>query len=351
MNSVLSRYVLRIGIAIVIWLFFKITSASTVKQISSLTEGDLYYLIFSIVTTLLSFEIIDLVKRVMLNKVGQSFGEPRHMTMFFFISFIGAAVVIVPMLISLEFIIKPWIRKESIVDSDVELAKNIFSSMIITSVLITGYIIQFLQNRQRKLALIQAELNNENIAMKYSALKSQLNPHFLFNSLSVLTSLVYKNPDTASDFISQLSKIHRYVLDNKENDVVSLKEELSFIRSYMYLMQIRHEHGIQVDYRIALDESSFFIPTLTLQLLVENAIKHTGFNEDHPLKIELFNEGEESLIIRNNLRVRNATKERGTNTGIQNIENRYILLGESKPDINISSEHFTVKIPLIKNKY
>jgi len=331
MQFLLSKYVARLGIALAIWLFFKLSNATTLEEMASFGAFELYYIIFTIGVTFLEFGIIDLVKRLSIKKWGNSFDEPKHLTLFAIFSFLLCSLTVIPFMYTLEFTVKPFIGALQRVDPQAEVAKDIMASLIFAAVVITGYVIQALQNKQRKMALIQAELNSENMAMKYSALKNQLSPHFLFNSFSVLTSLIYQNQDTASDFIAQLSKIHRYVLDNKEHDVVTLHKELDFIQSYLFLMKIRHEDSIHTCYTIEVNQHQCYIPTLSLQLLVENAIKHTAFSEKNPLVIELFTEDTHTLVVRNNLNKRHAQKAIGTHTGLDNIKKRYALLGAEEP--------------------
>ena len=154
----------------------------------------------------------------------------------------------------------------------------------------------------RKAAIETEQLKTERYAQQYQSLKDQLNPHFLFNSLNVLSNLVYDNPDTASRFISQLSKIYRYVLDIQQEELVALERELEFAENYLSLQKIRFEDGLQ--YNIQIDKSKTgFLPPLSLQLLLENAMKHNIASMANPLKIEITLD-KNVLTVKNNLLIK-----------------------------------------------
>lgn len=194
---------------------------------------------------------------------------------------------------------------------------------------------------------LQAErLMRENIQAKYDALRNQIDPHFFFNSLSVLTNLVYKSADLSADYITQLAKIYRYILDRKLENLVPIQAELDFLDSYIFLMHIRHQNSIQLINE--LDEKtklSGMIPPASLQMLVENAIKHNRFSVAEPLVITMKNDNG-CLQVSNELR-KKAVPETSGGIGLENIRKRYELV--SGQDIAVSQEDgkFTVSIPII----
>ena len=145
--------------------------------------------------------------------------------------------------------------------------------------------------------------------------------HFLFNNMSILSSLVYKDADKAASFINQLSQVYRYLLDNKNNELVTLNNELTFIKSYTYLLQLRFDKSIAFDFDIPENTLTHSIPPMSLQMLIENAIKHNEVSEDLPLTI-LIKAASNEIIVSNNLQPRN-TKEALSGTGLQNIKDRY----------------------------
>jgi cell division protein FtsB len=195
----------------------------------------------------------------------------------------------------------------------------------------------------------QAEqLQREFAQVRLQALKSQVNPHFLFNSLSVLSSLVHVNAELSEQFIHHLAKAYRYILEQKEAELVSLKEELSFLDAYFFLLQIRFDQKIKLEKNIPPETESLQLPPLTLQLLVENAVKHNKMSAQEPLVIKVLVENNE-LIVENNIRQREQA-ETSTGVGLENIRKRYAMLSERKPVVNKNDHFFRVQVPLLKPK-
>lgn len=194
---------------------------------------------------------------------------------------------------------------------------------------------------------VQAErLKRENIQAQYDALRNQIDPHFFFNSLSVLTNLVYKSPDLSADYITQLAKIYRYILDKKFENLVSIQTELDFLDSYLFLISIRHQNSIR--FTAEIDEhikASGTIPPATLQMLIENAIKHNRFSANDPLLIHVKSEGG-YLLVSNQVRKKNVP-EISSGIGLENIRKRYELASGKVIEIHKSDEVFIVKIPVI----
>lgn len=222
---------------------------------------------------------------------------------------------------------------------------------IIISIVITLLISFFLHAREfflnwRKLELDAVQLRNENLTSKYESLKSQLDPHFLFNSLNVLTNLVYADADKSARFIKQLSEVYRYVLEVRNKELVPLEEELKFVESYLYLQQIRFGDKLRVENR--LEGVAGSIPPLALQILVENAIKHNVISEDDPLTIKMYSENNE-VIVENNLQRKVLLTEGSTGIGLDNITKRYEFLSDKKITLLDTSSAFIVKLPLLFN--
>jgi sensor histidine kinase YesM len=190
------------------------------------------------------------------------------------------------------------------------------------------------------------KLQKENLQSQFEVLKQQVNPHFLFNSLNVLTSLIRVDPTTAEKFTVQLSKVYRYVLENKEKDLVTLATEMDFLKAYIYLLEIRFADKVTIKSSIAERDAELLVVPLALQLLIENAIKHNTFSRKRPLTIELFIDGERMLHVVNNLQNRE-TQMLSTGVGLANISKRYALLAERQPVFEISGDRFVAKIPLM----
>jgi two-component system LytT family sensor kinase len=194
---------------------------------------------------------------------------------------------------------------------------------------------------------VQTErLKRENIQAKYDALRNQIDPHFFFNSLSVLTNLVYKSADLSADYITQLAKIYRYILDKKFDNLVSIPTELDFLEAYLFLINIRHQHSIRFMIDIGEElKNKGMIPPATLQMLIENAIKHNRFSMNEPLTISIKNEGD-FLLISNNLRPK-AVPEISSGIGLDNIRKRYELISGQSIVITEAVDTFIVTIPVI----
>lgn len=195
---------------------------------------------------------------------------------------------------------------------------------------------------------VKAErLEKASAQAQFAALKNQVSPHFLFNSLSILSSLVQVDADLSEKFIDQLSRAYRYILEQKDNELVTLKTELEFIQAYVFLLKIRFEE--KFDVAINVPEAlwtQYKIAPLTLQLLVENAVKHNRMSSDRPLRVQIRAE-KDTLVVENVLQPREQTDTSSTGVGLQNIVDRYALLTPRPVTIGPDEGMFVVKIPLL----
>jgi len=189
----------------------------------------------------------------------------------------------------------------------------------------------------------EQKLREENLVFQHETLKHQVNPHFLFNSLNTLSSLIASRPEVAEEFISRLSSIYRYILDNGSRDKVPLNEELSFITDYFYLHRIRDDGKIELEIQAA-DPEKYAILPVSLQILVENAIKHNRATRENPLKIDIFIEGQQ-IIVKNNLQ-KMASGIRSTGIGLKNLAQRVKLVLGKELSIEETVASFVVKVPL-----
>ena len=208
---------------------------------------------------------------------------------------------------------------------------------------------QTIMERTSQLTEVNTQLlrvQKENLQSQFEVLKQQVNPHFLFNSLNVLTSLIKVDPDLAESFTERLSKVYRYVLENKDKDLVTLGTEMDFLKAYVFLLDIRFSNKVFV--KIDLDDNltDAYVVPLALQLLIENAIKHNTFSKKSPLLVNMFIDDEGFLNIINNLQSRE-TQMVSTGIGLVNIAKRYSLLSERQPVFEMTEESFIAKIPLI----
>jgi len=190
------------------------------------------------------------------------------------------------------------------------------------------------------------QLQKENLRSQYESLKNQVNPHFLFNSLNVLTSLIRLDPDLAEKFAEQMAKVYRYILEHREEDLVSLRSEIDFISSYTFLLEIRFMDKVKVNIRIPETKMDLNVPPLAVQLLIENAVKHNTFSRKQPLVIEIFVDHDDYLNVRNNLQVREM-KIASTGVGLVNITSRIRNLTGKPTFFGVQENQFVARIPLL----
>jgi sensor histidine kinase YesM len=191
------------------------------------------------------------------------------------------------------------------------------------------------------------KLKRENLSAQLNALRTQVNPHFLFNNLNTLSSLIPENPKHAVDFVQQLSKVYRHILEVKDEKSISLKDELEVLSAYTFLLKTRFDKNLNVNINIPVEKLQKRIVPLSLQILMENAIKHNIVSSDKPLHIDVFTENG-SLVISNNLQIKNQLNE-STGIGLDNIRNRYKMLSDTPVKVTANETNFTVSIPLIDN--
>ena len=180
---------------------------------------------------------------------------------------------------------------------------------------------------------------------KFESLKSQIDPHFLFNSLNVLSSLIEENPENAQKFTTSLSKIYRYVLEQKDKELVTVAEELAFAKTYMNLLKMRFEDSITYEVPEDFNDEDAKVVPLSLQLLLENCIKHNIVSEKKPLHIKISIQNNE-LIVENNKQKKEVLQDR-RGVGLQNIVSRYAILTKRNVLVEDTNEYFRIKLPIL----
>ena len=196
--------------------------------------------------------------------------------------------------------------------------------------------------------VVEQKLIAKSANAQFESLKNQLDPHFLFNSLNVLSSLIDENPNQAQRFTSSMSKIYRYVLEQKDKELVTVEAELDFAKTYCDLLKTRFEDSVNFDFKVTENDKKGFVVPLSLQLLLENCIKHNFATSAKPLLIKIYSENG-ILIIENNLQAREQVKE-SAGIGISNIVQRYSLLTKQNVFIEKSEDFFKVKLPILTQK-
>lgn len=216
--------------------------------------------------------------------------------------------------------------------------KSVYAAILINIFILAAaeFVIQTGINRQ---------LQKENAVLKYRQLKSQINPHFLFNSLNVLVSLINKDSGLAVKYTKKLSAVYRYVLTRDEQDTVTVGEEVEFIGNYVSILKTRFDAGLEFRFDIRPADMSRSVPPMSLQLLVENAVKHNAISPENPLMINISSDGN-CLCVSNGISPRLSRSE-GTGVGLKNLSNKYAILAGRDISVSDDGNVFSVKLPLL----
>jgi ligand-binding sensor domain-containing protein len=215
--------------------------------------------------------------------------------------------------------------------------------------IITGGTLMYLYMKWRENNIKKMQrLQQEKIQFQFEVLRNQINPHFLFNSFNTLISAIEENPKMAVGYVEQLSAFFRNIVNYRDKDVITLGEEIALLKTYFYLQQKRYGNSLQLNVTLSEEiKKQLFIPPLTLQLLLENAIKHNAVSKETVLTIDLFMQNENYLVIRNNLNPK-LSPQSGTGMGLQNIINRYNILSANQVTVSNDIKYFTVLLPALK---
>ncbi len=220
--------------------------------------------------------------------------------------------------------------------------------LIMSSLVTSSCYIIYLIRKQQQVVIENQQLHAENILNQYEVLKNQLNPHMLFNSLNTLRSLVRENQDKAQEYIQELSRVLRYTLQGNESQSVRLREEMDFVTAYIFLLKMRYEDNLIFDIQINKGLEEYYLPPMSIQMLIENAVKHNEISNRHPLVIHIATDAACGLYVSNPLQPK-LTATAGTGIGLANLAKRYQLL--FRQEILITEDKdFTVRIPLIRER-
>ena len=215
-------------------------------------------------------------------------------------------------------------------------------SFLILSMLVV-HAIQFFRN-WKKSVIMQEQLKREQLDLQYETLKSQINPHFLFNSLNAITSLIRKDPDKATLFVKKLSGVFRYVLEQKDKEITTVEAELGFVESYIFLQKIRFGDNLVLNTDVT-DREKFVVP-LSFQMLIENAIKHNVISREYPLTISIYSKNDDYIAFTNNLRKKGPVATSGT--GLNNIKSRFSFFTSRPVIVSKDETSFTVELPVLE---
>jgi hypothetical protein len=226
-----------------------------------------------------------------------------------------------------------------------ETASNYIVSSVFTFIILLIVHFIYLYKWYQENKLKEQKIIAGSASAQFESLKNQIDPHFLFNSLNVLSSLIEENPDAAQKFTTSLSKVYRYVLEQKDKELISVEEELKFAKTYMNLLKMRFENSITFELPDDFNNEEAKVVPLSLQLLLENCIKHNIVSEKKPLHIKIYIE-ENELIIENNKQIKEVLQDR-KGVGLQNIVSRYAILTKRKVIIQESETIFRIKLPIL----
>ena len=225
----------------------------------------------------------------------------------------------------------------------------LFTGVGLTMVATTMWEADYTMKQWKESLAEKEKLEQLTIQHEFETLKSQVNPHFLFNCFNTLSSLISEDRKQAELFLDELSKVYRYLLRNNENELSTLEKELQFIESYYRLLRTRHGEAVQLKIETDKRYDQYLLPSLSLQMLVENAVKHNVLSKNKPLLIDIFTTTGNKLVVSNNLQVR-SVKGPSNKIGLDNIKAKYSLLNHNGFQVLQDSKNFSVVLPLIWNK-
>jgi len=261
----------------------------------------------------------------------------------FWLAILGSLIIAIGLSLlfsKLSFSISPHIS----LSINYQITASIIKSLIVVLIVLLSTVLYSQVFERQKTLLENEKLIADNIRIRYDVLKSQVDPHFLFNSLNTLDGLISMDTDKAHEYVQHLSQVFRYAISNKE--IMYLNEELNFTESYAHLMKIRYGDNFQIKYKIDEKYKSWYIMPISLQLLVENAVKHNVISTRYPLVLTIETTSNDTIKVWNIIQLKKEA-EQGEGIGLANLRERYQLLFQKEVSITMT-DVFCVEIPLIK---
>jgi hypothetical protein len=330
--------------------FFIGLSIFVIINILSIINGgsisfDEHFKIMFLYTMLYSF-VLHLANTYLFLKLDEIFKNERFSQRRIIIGFVSSFFLSLVVIFFLRLFINTIIEKKSLAEfiandsaSDYVLA-SVFTFLVLLIVHFVYLYKGYQENKVKEQKIIAGTAS-----AKFESLKNQIDPHFLFNSLNVLSSLIEENPENAQKFTTSLSKIYRYVLEQKDKELVSVEEELAFAKTYMNLLKMRFENSLFYEVPSSISNPEAKVVPLSLQLLLENTVKHNVVSEQRPLHIRIFEENN-YLVIQNDYQKKEVLQDR-KGVGLENIISRYGIITKRKVLIEQDENTFTVKIPIL----
>lgn len=292
-------------------------------------------------TMIIAFNMAAEIQIILDNVLERLLPVPKKIKLRLFFQIIFGITSLIMMLMIIKSILEPQLSSKE-AQSGVFfglLSGLVFVQMVANSLTI-GRLTQKMFNAQEEID----EMKQEKLKMDYNLLQDQLNPHFLFNNLSVLKSLIIYDKDTAVNFTENFTDVYRYVLQSKDKLLVKFKDELEFMKAYGSLHKERLGEGISINVDINEEDLYKDIAPLTAQLLIENAVKHNITSRENPLHIEVYSKNN-YLVVSNNLNIRESSYS--TKTGLKNLAKRYTMLSEKEVEVYYNDKRFEVRVPLL----
>ena len=227
-----------------------------------------------------------------------------------------------------------------------DLVKGLLVGLSVNLIFETLYEADYAFTKYKESAAEKETLEQVSVQDEFDLLKNQVNPHFLFNCFNTLSSLIAVDKQKAEVFLNELSKVYRYLLRNNQDGVGTVESEINFIRSYYQLLQTRHGEAVKINIEIDKRYNPYLLPSLTLQLVVENVVKHNVLSKNKPLVIDIFTTAGNKLVVNNNLQ-RRTVKAPSNKVGLDNIRTKYSLLKQPGFQVMEDEKNFTVVLPLI----
>lgn len=296
-------------------------------------------------TTLYGF-MLYYANAILFMKLDEIFSKERFNRKRILIGFIGSFIISVGVIFLLRIFEDVIIEGSSLaLFFEKEKFSNYLVTIIITFIVTLAFHAFYFYKAYQESRLKEQKIIAGTANAKFESLKNQIDPHFLFNSLNVLSSLIEENPENAQQFTTSLSKIYRYVLEQKDKELVTVSEELTFAKTYMKLLKMRFENSITFELPTDFENHDAKVVPLSLQLLLENTIKHNVVSENKPLHIKIYIK-DNFLVVENNLQKKEVLQDR-KGVGLQNIVSRYAILSERKVLIDETKETFAVYLPIL----
>jgi sensor histidine kinase YesM len=270
--------------------------------------------------------------------------NPKRANLISFLSLLGYGIIVS---ITVPYTIDRFLWGMTGREVFYDVMAKAFITIVLDLIVMYFYYSTYLANHWIKSIEKNEELKRENLLAKYEALKNQVNPHFLFNSLNTLSGLVEQKPELATDFIKKLSDIYRYVLEQNDKELVSINDEIKFVEDYIFLSRMRFGKGLIFKSRLTKNQN-FRVAPLGIQMLVENAIKHNIISDDMQLKIEMEIE-DGFVIVRNNLQKKKTISSGIEPLGLETLKKRYAYLSGASVQVIESDSKFIVKLPIIES--